>query len=345
VSTTSHQKPPPEPIARTMAFRPGVRNVFFHILTGCNLACRHCYINPEQHGKGMVSRQTMRDWLHLFSSPGTETNLIFLGGEPTLHPDLAEGIQTANALGYHSITVDTNGYLFHDLLARISPADAVLSFSLDGPSPEVNDPIRGEGVFAACSANLKRALAAGFTVSVIYTVSRLNIDHLEKMVPLLASWGVHRFFIQVIGIRGKSAAASKSQLQLTPEEWLTVVPEVATAAARQGLHVIYPKVFLDEGEVFQCAGNVAENFFIFPNGRVYCCPLCEDFPVHTYGIEDNRLVRRTGLVEEKFFTLQIPEGCVMNKMLQPGNLRYAAAGRPMYRISCCLLKQEVKPSV
>jgi Fe-coproporphyrin III synthase len=325
-----------------MAFRPGVRNVFFHLLTGCNLACRHCYINPEQHGKETISRQTMHEWLQIFSSAEADTNLVFLGGEPTLHPDLVDGIKFARDLGYGSITVDTNGFLFHNLLSRISPADAVLSFSLDGPSPEVNDPIRGKGVFEVCSGNLRRAAAAGFTVSVIYTASRLNIDHLRKMPSLLASWGVHRFFIQVIGIRGKPAAGNENLLQLTPEEWLTVVPETAKAAADLGLHVIFPKVFLDEGEAFACAGKVAENYFIFPNGRVYLCPLCEDFPVHSFRIDGHQLIRNTGLTEEKFFDLQIPEGCVMNKMLQPGNLRYTSDGRPLARVACCLLKQEIR---
>ncbi|MDA8163891.1 MAG: radical SAM protein [Desulfobacteraceae bacterium] len=331
-----------EPIARTLAFKPSERNVFFHLLTGCNLSCRHCYINPEQHGKGMVSRETMRAWLALFFDRERETNLVFLGGEPTLHPDLAEGIAFARQLGYHSVTVDTNGYLFHDLLDRVSPRDAVLSFSLDGPSPAVNDPIRGEGVFAVCTGNLRRAVAKGFAVSVIYTVSRLNLEHLREMPRLLADWGVHRFFIQVIGIRGKPAASEGDRFQLSPEEWLAVVPEVAWEAARMGLHVVYPKVFLEEGERFECAGRVAENYFIFPNGRVYCCPLCEDFPVHTYRIEEGRLVKNSGLIEERFFGLDIPEGCVMNKLLQPGNLRYNAEGRPLYRISCCLLKQEVR---
>ena len=328
------------PIARTLSFKPSERNVFFHLLTGCNLACRHCYINPEQHGTGMVSRETMLAWLELFAAPEKETNLVFLGGEPTLHPDLAEGIKAAGKLGYSSVTVDTNGYLFHNLLEKISPQEAVLSFSLDGPTPEVNDPIRGSGVFAACSANLKRAVAKGFTVSVIYTVSRLNLEALKEMPALLSDWGVHRFFIQVIGIRGKPAADG-GDLQLTPEEWLGVVPAVAREAARRGLHVIYPKVFLEGDEPFECAGRVAENYFIFPNGRVYCCPLCEDFPVHTYRIEDNRLVKNAGLIEEKFFTLQIPEGCVMNKLLQPGNICYDAQGQPLSRISCCLLKQEM----
>ena len=59
---------------------------------------------------------------------------------------------------------------------------------------------------------------------------------------------------------------------------------------------------------FQCAGIVAENFFIFPNGRVYQCPLCEDHPIHSYAIENNRLVHREGLNEDRFFPLDHPGG-------------------------------------
>jgi len=328
--------------ARTIGFKPHERNIFFHILTACNLSCRHCYINPAQHGTNMVSRQTMDDWLALFCEPGQESNVIFLGGEPTLHPDLAHGIKTARRLGYHSVTVDTNGFLHHDLLAKIDPDEAVLSFSLDGPSPAVNDPIRGDGVFATCSANLQKAARLGFKISVIYTVSRLNIAHLHKMPQLLAAWGVNRFFIQVIGLRGKSAGEPGNELQLTPAEWLKTVPPIAAQAADLGLDVIFPKVFLEPGEPFECAGNVAENYFIFPNGRVYRCPLCEDHPLHALRIEENRLVKNEGITEEQLFTLTIPEGCVMNKLLQPGNLSYNSDGSPKHRISCCLLKQQIK---
>lgn len=332
------------PTMRTVAFKPGERNIFFHILTACNLACSHCYINPSQHGKGAVSRNQLTEWLKLFHNPAKKNNVIFLGGEPTMHPDLAYGIKTAGQLGYHSVTVDTNGFLFHDLLAKITPADAVLSFSLDGPSSAVNDPIRGKGVFDTCTANLQRAVSLGFKVSVIYTVSRRNIDYLHVMPKLLAEMGVKRFFIQVIGIRGRSAADEQTDLQLSREEWLESVPRTAQKAAELGLHVIYPKVFLTHEETFECAGNVAENFFIFPNGRVYRCPLCEDYPINTFRIEENHLVRNTGLIEEKFFSLTIPEGCVMNKLLQSDNIRYDANGMPLYRISCCLLKNEVKNS-
>lgn len=327
--------------AKTVGFKPKERNIFFHILTACNLSCRHCYINQEQHGTQTVSKKTMEEWLRLFYQEDKETNLIFLGGEPTLHKDLAHGVKTANKLGYQTVTVDTNGYLFHDLLENISQDEAVISFSLDGPTAAVNDPIRGANVFATCTENLKKAIALGFDVSVIYTVSRMNINSLDQMPELLQTMGVKRFFIQVIGIRGKSAGAAKDTLQLSPEEWLSVIPPVARKAAELGIHVIFPKVFLEQGEEFACAGMEAENFFIFPNGRVYQCPLCEDFPIHAFSIDNNQLIKNPGLTEDRFFSLTIPEGCVMNKLLQPANITYDQDGAPKHRISCCLLKQEI----
>ncbi len=330
------------PPARTVSFKRGERNIFFHILTACNLSCRHCYINPKEHGTDTVSKENLEKWLELFRAENKESNVIFLGGEPTMHPDLSHGIKYAKKLGYNSVTVDTNGFLFHDFLDKVKPTDLdFLSFSLDGPTPEVNDALRGKGVFEVCTRNLQTAVAAGFNVSLIYTVSRHNIEHLHKMVPLLAGWGVKRFFIQVIGIRGKTASNGADKWQITPEEWLEKIPRVAADAAAQGIAAIFPKVFLEPEEKFECAGRVAENYFIFPNGRVYQCPLCEDYPVNGFRIEENRLMQNSGLTETKLFSLDIPEGCVINKLLQPENISYDTMGKPLHKISCCLLKQEM----
>ncbi|TKB09369.1 radical SAM protein [Desulforhopalus sp. IMCC35007] len=331
-------------IARTVGFKEGERNIFFHILTACNLACKHCYINKEQHGTNQLSKEMIVDWLRLFADSEKKSNVIFLGGEPTLHPDLGYAIARAKELDF-AVTVDSNGYLFHDLLEKTTPALLdYLSFSLDGPDAEVNDPIRGEGVFEICTENIEKAVKKGFNVSVIFTVSKKNILHLERMVPLLKKLKVKKFFIQVIGLRGNSAKNVSSETsQVTRKEWLDVVPQVAVKAAEEGIRVTYPKVFLDDGEVFQCAGNVAENYFVFPNGRVYLCPLCEDHPIHSYVIENGKLLKVTGLNESDFFQLHIDEGCVMNKLLQPDTIEYDQDQKPKYKISCCLLKQEIVP--
>ena len=332
---------------KTVAFSSRSANVFFHILTRCNLHCRHCYINPEQHGSRTLDIDTIEKWLALFAERHAQANVIFLGGEPTMHPELAQAVRSARSLAYGSVTIDTNGYLFHDILDRVTPKEVdFFSFSLDGPNPSVNDPLRGKGSFEKCTAGIAAAKARGFAISLIYTVSQANIDHLSAMPPLLESLGIDRFFIQVIGVRGQwraDAEKCETLAQVDRKTWVAVVPDVAERAARRGIPTIFPRVFLDPGEPFECAGKVADNYFIFPNGRVYRCPLCEDYPMHSLEIRDNRLVETPRINETDLFPLTIPEGCVMNRIIQPRNLPAADDGPPPFKIACCMLKEEIAP--
>lgn len=260
-----------------------------------------------------------------------------------MHPDLHHAIKHARRRGFRSITVDTNGYLFHDILSKVSPRQVdFFSFSLDGATGKTNDAIRGPGSFDACINGIRKTVAKGFGASLIYTVSRLNIHELEMMPLLLKDLGIERFFIQVIGLRGKAAGSGKTDnLQLTRSEWLKIVAPLAQTIARHGITVTYPKVYLDLTEKFECAGRVAKNYFIFPNGRIYQCPLCEDLPIHSLEFRDNQPVKTARLNESDLFELNIAEGCVMNKLIQPGNLSYTVGGVPEYKIACCLLKEEI----
>ncbi len=260
-----------------------------------------------------------------------------------MHPDLSLAIKKAGDLGCDSITVDTNGYLFNDILSKVKPKDVdYFSFSLDGATPKTNDWIRGKGSYDACIAGIREAVSRGFATSLIYTVSRANLHELSMMVPLIKDLGIHRFFIQVIGLRGKSAGDGPEKSQVLHSQWLGAIPDIAQKVAELGVTVTYPKVFLDSKEEFECAGLVAKNYFIFPNGRVYRCPLCEDFPIHSLEIKNSKLVNTKRINESDLFKLNIPEGCVMNKLIQPENLSYNKDGMPEYKIACCLLKEEIK---
>jgi MoaA/NifB/PqqE/SkfB family radical SAM enzyme len=326
---------------RTVTFSKNSSNIFFHILTKCNLSCTHCYINKDQHGANTLDIETIKDWLKLFSNKASQTNIIFLGGEPTLHPDLSIAVKEAKRLGFKSITIDTNGYLFHDILDKISCDDIdFFSFSLDGATRKTNDAIRGVGSYNQVMEGIKQALARNFSCSMIYTVSNENVHELELMPNLVKNLGIKRFFIQVVGIRGKSSSPDKKR-QVSKETWVNIIPKIAETIAAHGIIVTYPKVFLNMGESFQCAGNVADNYFIFPNGRVYQCPICEDFPLHSLEIKNNKLIATPKINEKDLFNLTIPEGCVMNKMIQPQNLSYNKNGTPDHQIACCMLKEEI----
>jgi len=46
--------------------------------------------------------------------------------------------------------------------------------------------------------------------------------------------------------------------------------------------------------------------------------------------------------ENDLFALNIPEGCVMNRLVQPENLSYNRDGTRKYKIACCLLKEQIR---
>jgi hypothetical protein len=64
--------------------------------------------------------------------------------------------------------------------------------------------------------------------------------------------------------------------------------------------------------------------------------------MHSMVFKEGQLVATAKLNEHDFFQLNIPEGCVMNKLIQPHNLSYKNDGTPKYKIACCLLKEEVR---
>ncbi|MCP4746179.1 MAG: radical SAM protein [Desulfobacteraceae bacterium] len=334
---------------QTVAFSRNADNVFFHILTQCNLSCSHCYINPAQHGSQRLSLDRIVAWLQVCIRRSPGANLIFLGGEPTLHPELSQAVKAASEMGYGSITIDTNGYLFHNILDRITPHQVnYISFSLDGADAATNDAIRGAGSFERCIQGIHEAKAKGFAASLIYTVSAQNIRGLTAMPDLLANLKIDHFFIQVIGLRGKSAkigSEASASICVSRDQWISVIPTVAREAARRGIRTAYPKVYLKPDENFECAGKVANNYFIFPNGRVYRCPLCEDYSLHSLVFDNNEIKATAPINEQDLFALDIAEGCVMNKLVQPQNIDYFKNGSPKFKIACCLLKEHVEPIV
>jgi len=82
-----------------------------NIVHGCNLRCAQCsHFSPYR--KGLSTKEDIVDWLHSWSQK-IDTNVInLLGGEPFLHPDLAEIVRECNhILPDSKIEITTNGLL------------------------------------------------------------------------------------------------------------------------------------------------------------------------------------------------------------------------------------------
>jgi hypothetical protein len=58
-------------------------------------------------------------------------------------------------------------------------------------------------------------------------------------------------------------------------------------------------------------------------------------------VTDQGLVPTPRINEADLFSLNIAEGCVINKLVQGGNIAYDDQGHPLWQIACCLLKEEM----
>src|SRR5436305_1338940 len=95
---------------------PNVREIrstgflWLEITPKCNLSCVHCYADsgPDEP---LTQNMAPRDWIRVLDEAAQLScrAVQFIGGEPTLHPDLPQLIGHARTLGFKVIEVYTNG--------------------------------------------------------------------------------------------------------------------------------------------------------------------------------------------------------------------------------------------
>jgi len=136
--------------------------------TVCNLRCTHCFIScaPDNHRFWFLDLDTVRDYLAQSKTWGVR-EYYFTGGEPFMNRDLLAMLEATLAIGPASVL--TNATLMPDrTVRRLAEIDAEtpysleLRVSLDGPSRETNDPVRGAGTFDRAMSGIGRLVKSGF---------------------------------------------------------------------------------------------------------------------------------------------------------------------------------------
>ncbi|HET9253014.1 MAG TPA: radical SAM protein [Candidatus Eisenbacteria bacterium] len=182
--------------------------VWFQVAgTLCNLACRHCFIScgPGNRSHEMMSRAEVGRYLVEAADLGVK-DLYFTGGEPFLNRELPGILE--DALRIAPVTVLTNATLIDDrraeelaTLSRGARYSFEVRVSLDGLTPDTNDPIRGEGSFRTTIRGVEALHRAGFLP--ILTVAQTWSDEedaalRERFHALLLELGITRPRVKVL---------------------------------------------------------------------------------------------------------------------------------------------------
>ena len=160
----------------------------------CNLHCSYClrdedalyhspahYLAPELLEKIIVQAREVMGI----------TNLVFTGGEPTLHPQFDRLLEMGASKGLQ-VGFVTNGWHFE----RVWPAVlaqrasiASIGFSLDGVTRDAHDYWRGEGSFVRLVRAFARCFAHDIPFAVKVNIRRDNVPRLEQMAIFAARMG------------------------------------------------------------------------------------------------------------------------------------------------------------
>ena len=184
--------------------------VVWNITRTCNLRCVHCY--ADSHALSYPGELTREQCFAVIDDLADYrvSALLLSGGEPLLHPHLAEILERAASRGI-KVTISTNG-------TRITPrwaarfkecGVAYVGISLDGIG-SVHDNFRGvAGAFDAALRGFRACEEVGQKTGLRLTLTRNNVQCMQDILRFIETENIPRvcFYHLVPTGRGVDVAA------------------------------------------------------------------------------------------------------------------------------------------
>lgn len=156
--------------------------VLFQITFKCNQKCAFC--NAPKTSKELSIKE-IKNIIEGFKETNEIGEVVFTGGEPTIHPQLIEAIKYSKALGFKTRII-TNGIKLSDKNFTQNLVEAGLDtfhISIQSHKKEIHDSLtNSNGSFEKVMNGIENALSFDKEVCTITTINRYNMNHLCDFV-------------------------------------------------------------------------------------------------------------------------------------------------------------------
>lgn len=199
--------------------KPELQLVAWEITRSCNLLCAHCRASAVD---GPYSDElTLEECYHVIDQILEVGNpiLILTGGEPLNRKDVFSIARYGVSKGMRVVMGSNGTQVTPEIAAKMKDVSiARLGVSLDFPTAELQDKFRGKnGAFDAVKEGVANAHKAGLEIQINSTVTKLNVNYLDKLLAIALEWGAVAFhpFLLVPTGRGKGLES----VELSPQEY------------------------------------------------------------------------------------------------------------------------------
>jgi AdoMet-dependent heme synthase len=217
----------------------------------CNLACTHCLYaaSPRTRNSYRVSTGELARLLAQIKTVGAKPHFMFTGGEPTLHSELYDFLETVDRQGY-SFQLMTNGTRIQresaERLAKLSHLTKV-QVSLESADPKINDSIYGAGLHQRVLKAVDVLRENDVPVTLAVTPMEVNEEGLQAVERLAETKGADVKYISLYDL----GAAKENALQ--------PAREIATGNGDKQVELMCDKgIAYSEGAFYPCPVLVKE---------------------------------------------------------------------------------------
>jgi SynChlorMet cassette radical SAM/SPASM protein ScmF len=276
--------------------RYALNSLYFYLTEGCNLRCRHCWIEPpHQSGKRQYPTLDPEYFRHILvqAKPLGLSTVKLTGGEPLMHPRIGDLL---NILRDENIrfNMETNGVLCTPALARDLVRSGMydVSVSLDGVDAETHEWVRGvKGCFDAAVQGIRNFVAAGIRPQVIMTLMRRNVDQIEAIMRLSESLGASSVKFNIVQPTARGVKMHQAGETIGIEELIELgrwIENDLSRSAKIRLVCSHPVAFRTMGRMFgQTGGCSTCGIFgilgVLADGAYALCGIGETVPELVFG--------------------------------------------------------------
>jgi radical SAM protein with 4Fe4S-binding SPASM domain len=276
--------------AAHLSGRP-LSELWIHTNNSCNLACSHCLVSSGPDGDRGLPTEKLFDLIAQARALGTR-HFFFTGGEPFLRKDILDLIDRVLSDPAAALAILTNGLCFTPTrlvqLAPYPPERLRLQISLDGSTPTINDPIRGEGSYKKIIDGIRSAVQSGLSVTVSTAITETNVEDVSEITRLIATLGVrthHLLWLHKRGRAGEVAGVLDRAIDRTPPvaDVIAAVRLARTVGAEVGVVIdnheaVKNRLRYPVGTKRDLASAGVSSLCVYSDGWVYPSAAMADIP-------------------------------------------------------------------
>lgn len=276
----------------------------FHLTQRCQLECIHCYTDSSPHLSD-ENELSVERWIKLvddFADNGGQ-KILFTGGEALVYKGCIDVMRRAYERGLE-VTLFSNGILIPRYLEELKKVTHIVQISVDGPTAESHDAVRGNGSFKKAMRAIRMLLDAGIETRVSTTIMTNNWGSIKEDLPNF----IEEFKDTKLGYRisygamshGRGTDLDHNLNTLEVRDWVDgLLSRVKTTENREEGHNAVQKI---------SGCGYAEQLVIAPDGVVYPCHLLSGALGH---VDDLPLkdITRYLVKTAKAFSVDGRQGC------------------------------------